>query len=109
LKFLSNGGSSTISENGDIEINTVALDEALAGERITCIKMDIQGAELKALSGAKELICINRPKLVICLYHKPEDIFEIPEFIIDLNLNYKIYIRHQAMFSFETILYAIPK
>ena len=81
-----------------------------ASERasVTFIKMDVEGAELKALYGAEKIIKANRPKLAICLYHKPEDIIEIPEYIINLGLDYSLYIRHQSFCTGETILYAAP-
>ena len=101
-------GSSRISDAGDLTINAVALDDDLAEEQVTFIKMDVESAELNALKGAEKLIRANRPKLAICVYHKPEDILEIPEFIINLNLNYRLYLRHQSYTMFETIVYATP-
>ena len=112
LRFYDNpiiAEGSAISVAGDCVINTVALDEDLSGERVTFIKMDVEGAELNALKGAENLIRINRPKLAICVYHKPEDILEIPEFIVNLNLGYKLYLRHQSLTQFDTILYAAPE
>lgn len=49
-------------------------------EKVTFIKMDIEGAELETLKGASRLIAEQKPKLAVCVYHKPEDIFTIPEF-----------------------------
>jgi len=109
LRFVVNDLSGWISEKGDVVINTCTLDEELAGEKVTFIKMDIEGAEMNALKGAEKLIRANRPKLAICLYHKAEDILTIPEFILNLDLGYKLYIRHQAMNKYQTILYASPE
>lgn len=87
-------------------IETVALDEFLQGERVTFIKMDIEGAELDALKGAERIIKTQKPKLAISVYHKAEDIIEIPKLIIDLRPDYKLYIRHYSLLSNETVLYA---
>ena len=40
--------------------------------------MDIEGAELDALNGAKATIRKHLPKLAVCLYHVQEHLWEIP-------------------------------
>lgn len=87
-------------------IETVALDEFLQGERVTFIKMDIEGAELDALKGAERIIKTQKPKLAISVYHRTEDIIEIPKRIINLRPDYKLYVRHYSLLSNETVLYA---
>lgn len=37
------------------------------------VKMDIEGAEAKALRGCEELLCCKRSRFVVCTYHKPGD------------------------------------
>ena len=89
------------------EIETTSIDEYLQGDKATFIKLDVEGAELKALEGAKNTILRYHPKLAISLYHKPEDIFDIPNFIISLSDRYRFYLRHYQMSACETILYAV--
>lgn len=70
--------------------------------------MDIEGAELKALEGATECISKYSPQLAISVYHKPEDIIEIPMFIKSLNPKYRFWLRHYSLSWFDTVLYAVP-
>lgn len=58
--------------------------------------MDIEGSELKALEGAKNTIQRNNPKLAISIYHKYEDIIELPLKILELEPEYKFYLRHYS-------------
>lgn len=90
----------------DDVIETMALDEFLQGERVTFIKMDIEGAELDALKGAAGIIKEQKPKLAISIYHKAEDIIEIPRLILGFRSDYRLYIRHYSLLSNETVLYA---
>lgn len=60
-------------------VKVIALDSHIT-EEVTFIKMDIEGAELEALKGAKSLIRKYKPKLAVCIYHK-EDLWEIPYYI----------------------------
>lgn len=108
LHFHSLGtGSSAINPEGKMIVNTISLDEAIGEEKPTFIKMDIEGAELEALKGAKEIIQRDRPKLAICVYHKPEDINAIPELLLEYNSDYKFYFRHYSVADNETVLYAL--
>lgn len=97
----------TVSEKGETMIKVTSIDRALKGEPVTFIKMDIEGSEMQALIGAKETIKRCKPKLAICVYHKMEDIIEIPKYILQLNPDYKLYLRHYSYKSTETVLYAV--
>ena len=98
---------SRISENdGEDSIETISIDQVAGKEKITFIKMDIEGAELKALMGAKNVIMRDKPKLAICIYHKPEDILDIQEYLLELVPDYRFGIRHYTDHAFETVLYA---
>ena len=108
LRFQSLGnGCSGIEENGEERIETICLDEVLNGCEPTFIKMDIEGAEMEALKGAETIIRKYQPKLAISIYHKLEDIEEIPKLLLEYNRTYKFYIRHYSLMSSETILYAL--
>ena len=108
LRFHNSGdGKSHIWADGDIVIPVTMLDEALAGKRVTFIKMDIEGAENEALEGAQNIIREQHPKLAVCVYHKPHDIVEIPMRILAIDPSYQFYLRHYALRIPETVLYAI--
>lgn len=86
---------------------TVRLNNILKNEKVTFIKMDIEGSEVKALSGAEEIIKKQKPKLAICVYHKPEHLWEVPLYIKKIVPEYKIYIRHHTPLEYETVCYAV--
>jgi FkbM family methyltransferase len=103
--------SSHLSIAGGDMVDVIALDDFFADQSVdeypTIIKMDIEGAEKEALLGAKRIIKTVKPKLCICAYHKPEDIYELPKTILALNPEYKLYLRHYTDVLNETVLYAI--
>jgi len=101
-------GAHSISEEGNAEIDVISLDEALKGFRVTFIKMDIEGAEMDALNGAKTMIQEQNPVLAISVYHKTNDLYEIPLLIESFGVKYNYYLRHYTLNGFETILYAVP-
>ena len=112
LKFdLDNDISSNhISLDGKIEVEGVALDEDVK-EKISMVKMDIEGSEMKALVGMKEHIKNDTPILLISVYHNNTDLVEIPKYIRSLNGNYDYYLRYYGgcVYATEIVLFALPK
>ncbi|GHV12685.1 hypothetical protein AGMMS49938_05760 [Fibrobacterales bacterium] len=95
------------NNNGE-NIAVYALDDVIeSDDEITFIKMDIEGAELEALKGCEKTIRKYKPKLAISIYHKPNDYVEIPKYILSLEWNYKLYMRHYTNFENETVLYCV--
>ena len=96
-----------ISDIGTSNINANSLDNVLFDAvPATFIKIDIEGAELKTIEGAENIIKKYRPKLAICAYHKGDDIFEIPLAIKKLVLEYILYLRQHSDSLLDTVLYA---
>ena len=104
------GSDSRVSASGKNAIHLTTVDHVLAEHQSDCtfLKMDIEGVELAALHGAEQTIRKYRPKLAICVYHKAEDLWTIPQYILSLLPDYKLYLRKYVMpFSCELVLYAI--
>lgn len=85
----------------------VRIADHLAEERISFIKMDLEGMEMAALKGADALIRKQKPKLAICIYHKISDFWEIPKYMLEMNPEYRLYIRQHTPHWPETVCYAI--
>lgn len=98
------GSGSHIMENGSEQIEVNTLD-SIVGEKVSFIKLDVEGTELNALKGGRKIIKRDKPKMAICLYHRPEDIWEIPRFVKDLVPEYHMAVRHYMTYCYDTILY----
>lgn len=108
LHFASgNGESCAISDQGNLMIPVVSLDDVLIKVVPGFIKMDIEGAEVAALKGARNYISTYKPSLAISIYHSPDHLFEIPLLINSWHLGYKYYIRFHGNNLFDTVLYCI--
>lgn len=109
LNFSSTGTAESRRESNCSKVTRrLQLDEILANEAPTFIKMDIEGAEFDALRGGEKVIKKNRPILAICQYHLQEDLWRIPILIRSMSDDYKIYIRKYADECWELVCYAIP-
>ncbi len=105
IKATGTSGSS-VRGKGDVQAELTTIDSEVGSDKVTFIKMDIEGAELNALKGAKQTIMKNKPRLAICIYHKQEDIYKIPEYLLSLVPEYRFWIRHYCSNQWETVLYA---
>lgn len=82
--------SSHISSKGDIMVDCRRLDDlSLEITGKACLKMDIEGMEMAALMGAAGFIKTHKPHLALCLYHKTNDIYKIPQYIKSLAPEYE--------------------
>lgn len=114
--FFDNGPSSKVSAESFPEQTGISKTETIDNfvkkkglKKIDYIKMDIEGAEKLALEGSINTIKTFRPKLAIAIYHSIDDFATIPNWILDLDLNYKIFIDHFSIHTEETICFAIPQ
>ena len=100
-------GSRRVEEDaGAIEVDTITIDDlARDCPQVDFIKMDFEGAELEALRGAEKTIRQFHPRLAISVYHRPEDLIEIPRFL--RTFGYKLYLDHFTIHAEETILFAV--
>lgn len=114
LSFVSSGDAvSHVVERG-VEysqgvdtISVVSIDGCNECGDATFIKMDLEGAEQKALKGAEETIRKNKPKLAISIYHSDEDMLEIIDYIHKLIPEYKLYVRNHSNGWIDTVVYAV--
>ena len=107
-KFVGNGDSTSYASiDGNEQTQMISIDASTNGKKISFIKMDVEGFELQALKGAKECIKRDHPRLAIALYHKEEDLIEIPQYIQTLSKEYKFYLRIYSNAYLEIVLYAV--
>ena len=77
-----------------IQVSLTTIDKLVAElelDRIDFIKMDIEGAERNAVLGAKETLRKFKPRMAVCVYHRPDDPVAIPRAVLDLAPGYHVY------------------
>lgn len=90
-----------------LKVEAKKLDDFIPqDEKITLIKMDIEGSEYAALKGAERIIRTYEPRLAISIYHNPDDYWRIFELIHSFSANYKFAVRHHQKNNLDTVLYA---
>jgi FkbM family methyltransferase len=90
--------------------STTTLDDYVQSKqlsRVDFIKMDIEGFELDAISGAAHTIRTLKPRLAISAYHKPDDFWTIPLKLKSLNPTYTFYFGHHSPIGWESVIYAV--
>jgi methyltransferase, FkbM family len=106
LNFYNDASASRVGKDGRTKVQATDIDSIVGDDKVTFIKMDVEGGELQSLIGARNTIRENKPRLAISVYHHPEDVVEIAEYILELNPEYKLLLRQYNSNFWETILYA---
>jgi FkbM family methyltransferase len=79
-------------EHRNDEISFIKID-SITDSRIDYIKYDVEGAELQAIEGSSLAISRHYPCLLISLYHRSRDIFELVNFIKNNYSQYTLFLR----------------
>jgi FkbM family methyltransferase len=95
--------------NGADRIAMSTVDNALgdSDQEAHYIKYDVEGSEAAALTGSQASIKSHGPMLAVSLYHRPEDLWTLPQMIRGWRPTYKFYLRAHAEEGMDTVLYAI--
>lgn len=117
VPLIGSGCYTTLCPNASQEqitgtIETTSIDEFVAHntvEQVDYICLDVERAEERVLAGARQTIKDHRPQLAVCIYHKKEDIFQLPLLMDAMLDDYVFHIGHYYHFLNETVLYAIPR
>jgi|GEM_PF-3449383 len=111
IMFRGESPGAQIASEG-VPIASVSLDAFCREnslDRVDFIKMDVEGAEVKALTGAREIIQQFTPKMALSAYHDPGDIAKLPALVESIAPGrYFFRLRHFSNCIFETVLYCIP-
>ena len=76
------------------KLPVVPLDDLVSElqlEKVDFIKMDIEGAERRAIKGATETITRFRPRLAIAAYHLDDDPAAVSELIHGMSSGYRVH------------------
>jgi FkbM family methyltransferase len=110
LSFTDQGGpTSHVGTGGNTSVRGERLDAILAVQRLSFLKLDVEGAERAALAGAKASIIQHRPQVAACVYHEPNDLWEIPQRLAALLPNSRFYLRQHGFDGWETVVYVVPQ
>src|SRR5262249_33859626 len=109
VRFEATGTAASTVGTGPLEVDCVRLDDALERRPPTFIKMDIEGAELDALVGARRLIQRGKPLLALSAYHLQDHLWKIPLFLHSLSDRYCFFLRPHRIEVWDLVCYAVPE
>lgn len=106
--FSMSGGRNSKKEKGNTQIDFRTVDSIVEESTVTYIKMDVEGEEENAILGAKNTILKHKPKMLVSAYHKTDDLIKLPETVLNIRDDYKIYIRHlKSLPAWDTNFYFV--
>lgn len=91
-----------------VTVQVAPLDELVADEQVSLIKLDIEGGELEALGGSAGTVSRCRPVLAICAYHRQDHLWEVPLRCRELMPDSRLVLRPHNEEGWDLVCYAVP-
>lgn len=108
VRFNVTGTDLSAIGSGTLAVDCVELDKVLANEAPTLMKFDIEGAELDALAGARDVIRRNHPMLAVSAYRQQSHLWDVPAAIQSISEGYRYLLRPQGAEGWDLVCYAAP-
>jgi FkbM family methyltransferase len=105
--FLLDEESSRTDIAGSTKIVTHRLDSIKAVRGVTFVKVDVEGAELDFLRGARAILRRYAPTVAVCMYHRFSDLWSIPALLSRALPNHRYFLREHGRDGWESVFYAV--
>ncbi len=93
-----------------VRLPVITIDELAKDDPLDFIKLDVEGEEAAVLRGASRTILRDHPALCVSVYHRTDDIMDIPEQILSVRRDYRLFLRRVPCIpAWDLSLYAIPE
>jgi FkbM family methyltransferase len=111
LRFDATGDTgAALSDKGSTLVDVVPLHEAIpSGSTPLFIKIDVEGAESEALAGAAPVIRDRHPVLAVSVYHRPDDLWQLPAALHSLNPANELFIRSLGEDGMDIVCFSAPQ
>lgn len=100
------GYASQISSTGDTTVELAKLDDLGAA---SFVKLHLEGAELDALQGGRDMLVQHRPIVAATVYHNDDGIWRTPLWLMDTLEDYRFLFRLHSWCGTGAVVYAIPE
>ena len=111
LRFDGQGGNGSRLDAGGAELVPAVTIDGIVEEqhldRVDFIKMEIEGAEVDALTGAADTLKRFAPRLAISVYHRPRDLPDVGMLIRQAHPDYRLYLSQKPPGLSDTVLFAV--
>ena len=91
-----------------VDVRTV--DSIVTDEKIDLIKLDVEGDEADAIEGCRKTMARCAPSMAVSVYHRTQDIFELPLLLGKLLPDHKMYLRREECIpAWDITLFCVKK
>ncbi|WP_317931649.1 FkbM family methyltransferase [Halioxenophilus sp. WMMB6] len=106
VHFSGTGTSAKIVTTGGDAVDMTTIDHLLTDDA-TLVKLDIEGAEMMALSGASKALQSAHVGFAVSAYHLPDDFKNIWQWLRSAEVPRQFYFRHYSGGIAESVLFAL--
>lgn len=100
------GYASQLSATGRESVRVAKLDDLTAA---SFVKLHLEGGELDALKGGREMLARDRPIVAATVYHNDDGIWRTPLWLMETLPGYRFLFRLHSWCGTGAVIYAIPE
>jgi FkbM family methyltransferase len=100
------GYASQLSATGRDSVRVAKLDDLTAA---SFVKLHLEGGELDALKGGREMLTRDRPIVAATVYHDDDGIWRTPLWLMETLSHYRFLFRLHSWCGTGAVIYAIPE
>ncbi len=100
MRYVPQRAGSHVTSQGSEKAQITTIDAYVTENNLPSvdfIKLDVEGAELEVLKGARTTISRWKPILAISAYHKWDDFWILMDYVKSIRSDYEFAIRHYAL------------
>jgi FkbM family methyltransferase len=98
--------ASKLSDRGQVYVRSTSIDANFYS--LTFLKLHLEGGELAALRGARDMLESQRPIVAATVYHNADGICKTAAWLMKTLENYRFLFRNHGWCGSGAVIYAIP-
>jgi len=93
--------------SGAARVMVETVDRLCSDDRCDFLKVDVEGADLDVLEGARRTLALDAPSLAVASYHRADHLWRVPALIDRTGPGWRLHLGHHPGAPYECEVFAV--